>query len=678
MRKGLESRLSLSETTCYTDSKVALHWIWGAEKEWKQFIQNRTTEIRTLLPDAIWVHCAGKDNPADLPSRGMSLAQLATSDLWKKGPDWLTSGGLGACQEEESMPEECVQELKAKERRLLHSLVVVEPTARIGQLIQCECFSSVQRLLRVTAYALLAAEKFKKKLRETTAPTVPLLCKAETLWVKEAQTHLMKCAQFNNWKRQLGLFLDPEGVWRCGGRLSNADFPYMTRHPILLPRDHPLTKLLVLKAHARVFHNGIKETLTEVRAKYWILKGRSLVKRILHKCLVCKRFEGRPYSAPVPPPLPDFRVQRDSPFASTGVDFAGPLYVKATSKSKSTKVWICLYTCCTVRAVHLDLVPDLTTSSFLRSLKRFAARRGLPRRIVSDNGKTFKAATKAIQVIVKSREVQEHLTGLGVEWKFNVERAPWWGGIFERMVRSTKRCLKKTIGRARLTYDELLTSLIEVEMVINSRPLTYVSPDDLQEPLTQAHFLTGKRILSLPDGIGCGDDPDDEDVDLARDHLTRRMKYLNTVLNHFWKQWQLEYLLDLRESHRQRNAGSNRDDATTINTGDVVLLQEEKPRAFWRLARVKQLITGRDGRVRAAMLTVPSGDGQTSTFRGPIQLLYPLESDVKTNSGNQASETGPTVSQPTSLTQDPPEGTRAMPKRAAALKAKKRLSELDY
>ena len=98
--------------------------------------------------------------------------------------------------------------------------------------------------------------------------------------------------------------------------------------PILLLRDHPLTELLVLKAHARVFHNGVKETLTEVRAKYWILKGRWLVKQILHKCLVCRRFEGRPYSAPVPPPLPDFQVQRDSPFTSTGVDFAGLLYVK--------------------------------------------------------------------------------------------------------------------------------------------------------------------------------------------------------------------------------------------------------------------------------------------------------------------------------------------------------------
>ena len=222
-------------------------------------------------------------------------------------------------------------------------------------------------------------------------------------------------------------------------------------------------------------------------------------------------------------------------------------------------------------------------------------------------------------------------------------------------------------------------------MVINSRPLTYVSPDDLQEPLTPAHFLTGKRILCLPDGICCGDDPDDEDVNLTHDHLTRRMKYLNIVHNHFWKRWQLEYLLELRESHRQQHAGSNRDDVTTINTGDVVLLHEAKPRAFWRLARVKQLITGRDGRVRAAILAVPSGNGQTSTFQRPIQLLYPLETDVKTNSGNQVPETGLTVVQPTQLTQDPPEeiqgppeGTQARPKRAAALKAKERLSELDY
>jgi len=122
--------------------------------------------------------------------------------------------------------------------------------------------------------------------RSSETLTVSLLSKAETLWVKEAQ--------FNSWKKQFGLFIDPEGVWRCGGRLSNADVPYTRRHSILLPRDRPLTELLVLKACTRVFHNGIKKTLTEVRTRYWTLKGRSLVKQILCKCLVCKRFEGRP------------------------------------------------------------------------------------------------------------------------------------------------------------------------------------------------------------------------------------------------------------------------------------------------------------------------------------------------------------------------------------------------
>ena len=174
---------------------------------------------------------------------------------------------------------------------------------------------------------MLTAEKFKKTSRELTTLAVPLLIKAEMLWVKEAQTHVVKCVQFHDWKKQLSLFIDPEGVWRCGGRLTNADVLYTIRHPILLPRDHPLTELLVLRAHASVSHNGIRETLTEVQTRYWILKGRSLVKQILRKCLVCKRFEGKSYSAPVPPPLPDFRVKMDSPFTSTGVDFAGPLYV---------------------------------------------------------------------------------------------------------------------------------------------------------------------------------------------------------------------------------------------------------------------------------------------------------------------------------------------------------------
>ena len=468
VKNALESRLLLSETICYTDSKVALHWIKGADKEWKQFVQNRTTEIKTLLPDASWNHCPGKDNPADLPSRGVPFKQLISSDLWKKGPEWLTTERTEDEAKAETMPEGCIPELKAKIGKPLHNLVVVEVTTTIGQLITCESYSSAGRLFRVTAYVLLAVKKFKGKYKELKTLTAPLLKEAEILWIKDVQVHLIKQPQFNGWKKQLSLFVDPQGIWRCGGRLSNAEVPYTTRHPIILPRDHLLVKMLVLRAHARVYHDGVSETLNEVRASYWIVKGRSLVKRILRKCVTCRRLEGKAYPSPPPPPLPEFRVKVDSPFSTTGVDFAGPMYAKGPSSSKSTKVWICLYTCCITRAVHLDLVQDMTAPSFIRSLKRFASRRGLPRMFISDNGKTFKKAAKIIRAVVKSREVQDHLSGLGVKWNFNVEKAPWWGGIFERMVRSTKRCLKKSIGRAKLTYDELITSLTEIEAVINS------------------------------------------------------------------------------------------------------------------------------------------------------------------------------------------------------------------
>ena len=144
----------------------------------------------------------------------------------------------------------------------------------------------------------------------------------------QAQTLLAQETRFNEWKRQFGLFLDHKGVWRCGGRLDNADLQYATKHPIFLSKHHYLAVLTVRSAHEKVLHNGVKDTLTQIRAKYWIVQGRSLVKGIIQRCVVCRRFEGKPYASPAPPPLPEFRVTEAVPFSSTGVDFAGPLYIR--------------------------------------------------------------------------------------------------------------------------------------------------------------------------------------------------------------------------------------------------------------------------------------------------------------------------------------------------------------
>jgi len=267
-----------------------------------------------------------------------------------------------------------------------------------------------------------------------------------------------------------------------------------------------------------------------------------MVRKNLRQCIVCKRLEGQPYKAPPPPPLPSFRVEEAPPFTHTGVDFAGPLYVKEPGDSSNSKAWICLYTCCVTRAVHLDLVPDLSTEAFIRSFKRFVSRRGIPSKLVSDNGKTFKAAAKLIQSIVDHNDVQHYLSGLGIKWIFNLPKAPWWGGLFERLVRTTKRCLRKTIGQARLTYDELSTVLVEVEAVINSRPLSYVTADDFEEPLTPSHLLIGRRILSLPDHL-CHQYEDA--VESGHSLLTKQACHVNRTIDSFWKRWAKEYLLEL-------------------------------------------------------------------------------------------------------------------------------------
>ena len=215
-----------------------------------------------------------------------------------------------------------------------------------------------------------------------------------------------------------------------------------------------------------------------------------------------------------------------------------------------------------------------------------------------------------METIVSQRDVQHYLSQVDVKWSFNLEKAPWWGGVFERMVRSTKRCLRKMIGQAKISLDELLTAVTEVEAIVNSRPLLYVTSDDLEEPLTPSHLLVGWRVLSLPDDLGYRGEITDVDFEVTPTSLSRRAKYLNGVLNQFWRRWRNEYLLELRDGHRNQQGASTQ---APIAIGDLVLIHDEsQPRGFWRLAKVEDTIVGRDGQIRGAKLRV-SARGDQST-----------------------------------------------------------------
>ena len=311
---SLESELGLSSPRCFTDSSVALFWIKGTTKTWKPFVQNRVEKIRELVPPSTWRHCSGRENPADLPSRGATLSELSSSILWREGPSWLLDSNFSSDIEIEPSPE-CLAELTVKDQQT-HGLLTPSSDFGLCEIIDCSRFSTLNRLLTVTKLVL----KFCKSLLSKIPPNVTIDCdQAEKMWIVESQKTLSTDANFKQWKRALGLFQDNDGIWRCQGRLQYAAIPYSTIHPVLLHKSHHFTLLVVRRAHKNVLHNGVSETLAEVRANFWIVKGRSFVKSIIRRCQVCRRHEGPPYASPLPPPLPKFRVEEAPAFSFTGV-----------------------------------------------------------------------------------------------------------------------------------------------------------------------------------------------------------------------------------------------------------------------------------------------------------------------------------------------------------------------
>ena len=247
--KSLSERLSLGVPRCFTDSQVALFWIRGVE-DWKPFVQNRVEEIQKLISADLWNHCPGKENPADLPSRGLTLEELATSQLWKHGPEWLRNPKHSSVIPSETVPESCLAELKASPRGV-HSLLTSRLLYRISNVVDIKRFSSIHNLLCVTAYILKFVRILKGKI-EPPELTIDLLSEAERRWIIDSQSTLEEDPKFPSWRMQFGLFKDDNHIWRCGGRLQNANISFSSKHPMLLPKEHVLTTLIVQSAHQRV------------------------------------------------------------------------------------------------------------------------------------------------------------------------------------------------------------------------------------------------------------------------------------------------------------------------------------------------------------------------------------------------------------------------------------------
>ena len=239
-------------------------------------------------------------------------------------------------------------------------------------------------------------------------------------------------------------------------------------------------------------------TLSELREEFCLLRARQAIKKVLHKCLPCKMAK-KHRGQQIEVPLPADRVQPQKPFAVTGIDFAGTLYIKVGSNMRQG--YYALFTCATTRAVHLELCTDMTTDKFLLAIQRFVGRRGLSHTAYTDNARTFHAMNKNLALLwtsLSAAKTHQFLAQNNITRKFIVPRAAWWRGWWERVVGTTKRCIRKVLGRFQVPEEGLNTTVIAIETAINSRPI--VQAEDESGTLTPAQFLIGERITAIPSG----------------------------------------------------------------------------------------------------------------------------------------------------------------------------------
>ena len=492
---------------------------------------------------------------------------------------------------------ETIAEAKAT-REIFAVTLAATATDELDALLDKFCY---WKAIRVCAW--IKRFFFNVRTRKTSRITEPLTTQelnlVKLLWEKRVQDRAREDERYQEDRLQLNLQPNSDGVLECRGRIQG-------HHPVYLPDSHQYTKKLVEHAHLSTLHGGVGLTMAKLRERYWVPRLRKLAKRITRTCHGSQRFQAKAYSSPPPGNLLRERTEGETPFQVIGVDYAGPLKYCVKAKMEG-KACILLYTCSLTRALHLDLLPSLETKEFLRSFKRFIAQRGRPKTVYSDNRKSFVGAAKWISKVMSDEKFHDFLAVQQIKWKFNLSRVPWWGGQFERMVELVKSALNKTVGNSLLTWAELEEILLDVEVALNNRPLSYAD-DDVQLPLLTPNSLMFAQPNTLPE----------LQPHHSEDHdLRKRARYLKRCKDALWSRWTSEYLRGLRERHKLKHKNGH----VHAARGDVVIIKsEEKNRGQWKLGIIEELITGQDGVVRGAKLRAGK-----SILERPVQLLYPLE-----------------------------------------------------
>ncbi|XP_050055037.1 uncharacterized protein LOC114131043 [Aphis gossypii] len=601
--------ITIHEKRFWSDSTIVLAWINSPSTRWKTFVAHRVGEIQTLTAAAEWGYVKSSDNPADIISRGCSPKLLKDNTLWWEGPVWFKSN-------ENEWPKSSIDELSLNtELPEIKRKPVALHSSTKEEFYLLKKYSNLSKLFRVTAYCKRWFERARNKKVNFTDIKLDVteIAAARLTIIKLVQQHyffeeikLIKSKMYIKTTKiaLLRPFLDEQDVLRVGGRINKSTtIHFDQRNPILLPAKSEFTVALFRNEHERLLHAGPQALLSAIREKFWPLNGRNIARRTVHQCVICFRSKPVTYE-PIMGDLPRDRIEPERAFKICGVDFAGPIMIKTSLRRNApmTKAYICVFVCFVTKAIHVELVGDLTTNAFLSALRRFWSRRGICNTIYSDNGTNFVGANrqlKELRDLFLSKQhmelVHKTVTEVGVKWQFIPPRAPHFGGLWEAAVKSVKYHLIRHLGNAFFTYEELNTVLVRIEACLNSRPLTPMSsdPSDLNV-LTPGHFLIGGSLTDLPE----------PDLLNITPNLLRRWQRTIQVTQQIWSRWSTEYLSQL-----QGRSKWCKSKGPPLKPDTLVLIKEDNlPPLQWAIGRVTEVYPGKDGVIRVALIRTNKGE----------------------------------------------------------------------
>jgi len=607
-----ELDLKVDKEYFWTDSRVVLGYINNEARRFHVFVANRVQMIRDVTEPHQWFYVNTESNPADHASRGLSASEISDS-TWLTGPPFLWKRQI----ESENVDTEL--QLGDPEVRSATSFCTGTTTTSVPDILDyLDRFSSWSSAISVIA----RLQRLSNGVKGTHTPSVEERQRAERTILKLAQERAFKDSVItlkvsSKVPNTNHLYpLDPilqDDLLRVGGRLRKSKCSSSYKHPIILPKDGHITQLILAHVHQKTQHQGRGITLNQLRScGFWIVGGSKAVASFLRRCVVCRKLR-RPTESQRMADLPHDRIEPSPPFTYCGMDCFGPFVVK--NGRKEIKRYGLLFTCMCSRAIHIEMLDDMSTDAFINGLRCFIAIRGAVRQIRSDQGTNFVGANNEFKKERNVNKLSSFLAERQCDFVMNAPSASHTGGVWERQIRTVRNVLNSVLllCPGRLDDSSLRTMLYEVMSIVNCRPLSVNDIDDPNafEPLTPNHILTAKSSVPLPP-------PGDfvkEDLFLRK--RWRRVQYL---LEQFWARWRSEYVAQI--SLRQKWHEPRRN----IRSGDIVLVKDmDLPRNQWPLAKVVEANTDDDGLVRRVRVTIGKrGSGPTSVLERSVHKLVLL------------------------------------------------------